>query len=93
MEHGIIFIPNLPKQRKLPRKKKKAFIKKFGPMCYRMMLAGSRFLTSDYPIINGVLYSPYNKKVTRKVKMPSVYSKKTIDSSRYTTIKLENNKI
>lgn len=89
IEQGIVFLPNLPKQKKLPRKQKKAFIKIMGPKCYRLMLLGCRILTSDYVNINGVTYSPYNKKVTRKIKMPSIYSKKSIDSSRYQTIKIE----
>jgi hypothetical protein len=89
LEPGIIFIPNLPKQKKLPRKKKKAYVKRMGPNAYRMMLAGNRIITSDYPIINGVVFSPYNKKETRKFKMPSFYSKKTIDSSRYGMLKIE----
>lgn len=88
MEQGIVFIPNLPRQKKLPRKRKKAYIKKWGPNCYKMMLLGCRILTSDYPMINGVLFSPYNKKETRKYTTPSIYSKKSIDSNRYTTIKL-----
>ena len=64
LEPGIIFIPNLPKQKKLPRKQKKAFIKRMGPNAYRMMLLGVRIITSDYPVINGVVFSPHNKKET-----------------------------
>lgn len=88
LEPGMIFIPNLPKQKRWPRKKKKAYIKIMGPNAYRMMLFGCRIITSDYPNINGVTFSPYNKKEVRKFKMPSLYSKKTIDSSRYKTMKI-----
>lgn len=92
LEPGIVFIPNLPKQKKLPRKKKKAYIKIMGPKAYRMMLLGCRIITSDYPNINGVVFSPHNKKETRKFKMPSIYSKKTLESSRYEILKITKNK-
>jgi hypothetical protein len=90
IEPGIIFIPNLPKKKKLPRKQKKYYIKKMGPNAYRMMLLGCRIITSDYPVINGVLFSPYNKKETRKYKMSSIFSK-NIDFSRYSIVKLNKN--
>jgi len=89
LEPGIVFIPNLPKKKRLPRKQKKAYIKIMGPNAYRMMLLGYRFITSDYPNINGVVFSPYNKKKVRKFKMHSVYSNKTIDSSLYKTLKID----
>ncbi len=88
LEPGIIFIPNLPRQKRWPRKKKKEYIKLMGPKAYKLMLMGCRFITSDYPNINGVVFSPQNKKEVRKYKMSSVYSNKTIDSSRYKIVKI-----
>jgi hypothetical protein len=88
LETGMVFLPNLPKKKKLPRKQKKAYIKIMGPNAYRMMLMGCRIITSDYPSINGVVFSPYNKKETRKHKMNPIYINKTFDLSRYSIIEI-----
>ena len=63
----IIFIKWEPRP-KLPRKKKKQFIKYMGPKVYKRYLLGEPdyLLTSDYVNINGVSYAPWNKKVWRK---------------------------
>lgn len=87
LEPGIVFIPNLPRQKKLPRKQKKAYIKIMGPKAYRMMLLGCRIITSDYPNINGVVFSPYNKKEVRKFKM-KFSPKKIINTSFYQAVKV-----
>ena len=90
---GIVFIKWVPRP-KLPRKKKKQFIKYMGPKAYKRYLLGEPdyFLTSDYININGVSYAPWNKKIWRKEqnKLPR-FAKKSINS-RYYTKTLNQNK-
>ena len=66
-KEGIIYIKWEPRP-KLPRKKKRQFIKYMGPKAYKRYLLGEPdyLLTSDYVSINGVSYAPWNKKVWRK---------------------------
>ena len=90
MEAGIIYIPNNPPQKRLPRKKKKAYIRCMGPKAYRNMLAGHKIITSDYPMINGVVFAPWNKKETRKFKwVREMYYKKPINPNLYGTIRID----
>tara|TARA_R110000822_G_scaffold303221_1_gene427802 strand:- start:328 stop:618 length:291 start_codon:yes stop_codon:yes gene_type:complete len=87
-KEGIIFIKWEPRP-KLPRKKKKQFIKYMGPKVYKRYLLGEPdyLLTSDYVNINGVSYAPWNKKVWRKEQNKlSRYAKKHINSRYYTKI-------
>ena len=93
-KEGIIYIKWEPRP-KLPRKKKKQFIKYVGPNAYKRYLLGEPdyLLTSDYVNINGVSYAPWNKKVWRKERNKlSRYSKKPINSRYYTTAILNQNK-
>ena len=50
MKAGIIWIPNEPPRAKLPRKKKKQYIKYMGPKAYKQYLVGvpQMLITSDY---------------------------------------------
>ena len=84
---SIVFLPNLPAQKRWPRKKKKAYIRRMGPNCYKQMLMGCRILTSDYAVINGVTYAPWNKKVTRKIKWNIP---KMPVNSRYVKVNISN---
>lgn len=88
----IIFIKWEPRP-KLPRKKKKQFIKYMGPKVYKRYLLGEPdyLLTSDYVNINGVSYAPWNKKVWRKEQNKlSRYAKKHINPRYYTKILNQN---
>ena len=62
-KEGIIYIKWEPRP-KLPRKKKKQFIKYMGPKAYKRYLLGEPdyLLTADYVNINGVSYAPWIKK-------------------------------
>ena len=91
-KEGIIYIKWEPRT-KLPRKKKKRFIKYMGPKAYKRYLLGEPdyLLTADYVNINGVSYAPWNKKVWRKERNKlSMYSKKPINSRYYTTTTILN---
>jgi hypothetical protein len=91
---GVVYIPNEAPRPKLPRKKKKKFIKWNGPNAYKQYLAGVplAFITSDYVSINGVIFAPWNRKETRKFKwdkLKSRYSKKTINPKYYGVVKVD----
>jgi len=90
---GIVYIPNEQPRDKLPRKKKKKYIKWNGPNAYKKYLLGVPLylITGDYVWVNGVIFAPWNKKVTRKFKwdkLKSRYSKKKINPKYYGTINI-----
>lgn len=82
----VVYIKWKPRE-KLPRKKKKQYIKHMGPIAYKLYLKGATIITSDYPNVNGITLAPWNKKVWRKIqnKFSRWTPKITIDS-RYCTV-------
>ena len=92
---GVVYIPHEAPRPKLPRKKKKQFIKWNGPKAYKQYLAGVPLylITSDYVVVNGVIHAPWNKKQVRKTKwltaLKTRYTKKTINPKYYGVVKLE----